>query len=228
MSAFEVRRIAVVVLVSVLTSSLAMGALLVPGGTLAPAAGAAPGGANNVFSSGALSFQSQDFPLNPNGTSFTGTLTTDVWTNYPGNPFTIGTPGALTFTYLLHNNGPDPLHRLVTTDFTGYNVDVQVNGDSPGVSPDSIDRDVSGKIVGWNFDAPPRLPAGSNSFLMIIHTSATRHVPALASVIDGATAPILSQGPALFVPEPAALGALAIAGSALLVGRRRSGFATRV
>src|SRR4051794_28907353 len=70
--------------------------LLPPGGSVVANPGLASGAATQVATTGAVAFQSQDFPVNPNGTSFTGTLNTRVWTNYPGNPFTGGTPGALT------------------------------------------------------------------------------------------------------------------------------------
>lgn len=195
---------------------------LAPAGTVAstPVAGP-PAGAIPVNST-TQNFASQDMPLNPNGTSFTGQLTSSVWANYPGNLFG---PGALTFTYLLTNNGPDSLHRLTTTNFAGYLTDVEhdIAFSSPaGIAASSVDRDVTGKIIGWNYDVNPRLPGGSISALLIIHSNATQYAPSLASVINSATAGVLSYGPAP-IPEPATLGALAgIVGLAVIARTRRA------
>jgi len=190
---------------------------LPPGGTVTTTQSAPPAGAT-LLASNAQNFVSQDMPLNPNGTSYTGSLTSNVFTNYPGSPFG---PGFLTFTYLLHNNGPDALHRLTTTNFAGYLAQVEDDAvTSPGgVIPSTVDRDVTGKIIGWNYDINPRLPAASTTAVLIIHTNATQFVPSLASVINSATAGVLSYGPAA-IPEPAALGALAGAMGLAVVARR--------
>jgi len=192
---------------------------LAPGGTVVTSQTAGPPvGAVHVDGT-VQNFASQDMPLNPNGTSFTGRLTSDVWTNYPGNLL-----GGLTFTYLLHNNGPDPLHRLVTTNFAGYQTSVEYDAVVvPGGLPsNTTDRDVTGKIIGWNYDLPPRLPAGTDTARLIIHTNAHQYVPSLASVINSATAGVLSFGPSP-IPEPAALGALAGIAGLAIVRRRRGG-----
>ena len=57
-------------------------------------------------------------------TSFSGSLRTRVYNNDPGNPFG---PTGLTFTFLLTNNGPDVLERLVTINYTGLLTDVGLN-----------------------------------------------------------------------------------------------------
>jgi hypothetical protein len=212
--------VAAALLTWVCSSARAVPIPLAPGGTVVTTQSAPPGGAA-LLASNSQNFASQDMPLNPNGTSYTGSLTSNVFTNYPGSPFG---PGFLTFTYKLSNNGPDSLHRLTTTNFAGYLVDVEHDAiSSPGIVSSSVDRDLSGKIVGWNYDVNPRLPAGTSTALLIVHTNATQYVPSLASTINSATAGVLSYGPAP-IPEPAALGALAgaVAVAGLARGRRKN------
>src|SRR4051812_42149903 len=69
---------------------------LAPNGSVIPTQSALPVGAVHVDGT-VQQFASQDAPVNPNGTSYTGVLQTDVWTNYPGN---LGV-GRLTFTFKL-------------------------------------------------------------------------------------------------------------------------------
>jgi hypothetical protein len=208
---------AVISIFITLFAAHARAAPLLPGGILTPPPlGASPAGAVHVDGT-VQAFSSQDMPLQPNGTSFTGVLTSDVWRAYPGNPFGAS---ALTFTFRLANNGPDPLHRLVTPDYSGFATDVGFDAVTvPGVAPHTADRDTSSSIIGWNYDLSPRLPAGSNSPRLIIHTNATQYTPSLASVINSATASALSFGPT--VPEPATLGLFAAAGALTLLPRRR-------
>lgn len=217
---FAVALVAVALLCWVSSTARAVPIPLNPGGTVTTTQSGNPAGAAQLAST-SQNFASQDMPLNPNGTSYTGNLTSKVFSNYPGNPF----PGGLTFTYLLSNNGPDALHRLTTTNFAGYQVDVEHDTafSSPtGLVPSTVDRDVTGKIIGWNYDLNPRLPAGSITALLIVHTNATQFVPSLASTINSATAGVLSYGPSP-VPEPASLGALAGAvGLAVLARGRRN------
>ena len=108
----------VVALALMTLSSSAMATLLNPGTTVAPGATASPAAAALVVDSGAQPFTSVD------GTSFSGTLRTQVYTNDAGNPFGLA---GLTFTYLLTNNGPDALERLVTVNFSQWSTDVGVN-----------------------------------------------------------------------------------------------------
>jgi hypothetical protein len=193
-------------------STNAMATLLAPGGTVAPGATASPGGAALVVDSGAQPFAAVD------ATSFSGTLRTQVYSNDAGNPFGVN---ALTFTFLLTNNGPDALERLVTISYTGYNIDVGVNAALvPGAVPLAVDRSANGKVIGWDYTGGPGVGPGGNSTLLVIHTNATQFVPVQNSVINGSVAVVASFGPAP-IPEPATLG---LAGIAMLglIARRRS------
>ncbi|MBC8107911.1 MAG: PEP-CTERM sorting domain-containing protein [Anaerolineae bacterium] len=189
-----------------------MATLLGPGATVAPGPTATPAGAALIVDSGAQPFTSVDT------VSFSGTLRTRVYSADPGNPF--GATG-LTFTFLLTNNGPDALERLVTINYGGYLTDVGVNlALVPGALPIAVDRSANGKVVGWDYTGGPGIGPGGNSTLLVIHTDATQFVPATNSVINGSVAVVPSFGP-LPIPEPASMG---LAGIALLglVARRRS------
>jgi len=194
-----------------LISTNAMAALLAPGTTIPPSPTASPTGATQLGDTGAVAFTSADL------TSFSGSLRTRVYNNDPGNPF--GATG-LTFTYLLTNNGPDALQRLVTINFTGLSTDVGVNPASvAGAPPTSIDRSVDGKTIGWDYTTSPGVTPGGNSVLLVAHTNALQFQNVTNSVINGSFATVASLGPA--VPEPATIG---LAGVAFLglVARRRS------
>ncbi len=191
-------------------SSNALATLLGPSGTVVPSPTGSPTGAALVVDSGAQPFNSVD------GSSFSGTLRTQVFTNDVGNPF--GLTG-LTFTYLLTNNGPDALERLVTVNFQGYQTDVSVNNVLvPGAIPVSVDRSANGRVVGWDYTGGPGIGAGGNSSLLVIHTDALQHVAVQNSVINGSVAVVASFGP-IPIPEPAALGLAGLAAFGMI--RRR-------
>jgi len=192
-------------------SSNAMATLLAPGATVAPSPTASPTGAALIVDSGLKPFASVD------GTSFSGTLRTRVYNNDPGNPF--GATG-LTFTFLLTNNGPDALERLVTINYTGLLTDVGINQAAvAGAAPVAVDRSLAGKVVGWDYTGSPGVTPGGNSTLLVLHTNALLFATVNNSIINGSVASVSSFGPA--VPEPATLGLAGIAFLGL-VARRRS------
>ena len=112
--------------------------------------------------------------------------------------------------------------RVTVSEFNGFGVDVSaflINGSS--VPPSSAERDLTGDVVGFNYSNPPlglgQIPPGGNSSLLVVHTNAPFYQQGLLSVIDGTTATVQSLVP---LPEPAALGVLAVAGLALVRRRR--------
>lgn len=193
--------------------SRAVAVPLPPGGSVVPGAAAPPGGAIHVDST-LQQFASQDAPLNPNGTSFTGSLQSDVWMGYPGNPL-----GGLTFTYILSNNGPDRLDRLTVSDFTGYGTDVGMDATVGTVPAVLADRDLSGQTVIWQFGNVPGLTAGTASFRLVVHTNASQYTASLAGILNGAPASALSFGPSP-IPEPVTLAGLAVLGLGIVARRR--------
>ncbi|CAN5640782.1 hypothetical protein BH09PLA1_BH09PLA1_09900 [soil metagenome] len=197
-----------------LLSDSAMATLLSPGATVAPGNTQSPNGASLIVDSQPRPFVSVD------GTSFSGTLRTRVYTNDPGNPFGAN---ALTFTYLLANNGPDALERLVTLSFRGYQVDVGVNntpanGGVGGELPVSVDRSVTGKVVGWDWSGGSGVVAGGNSTLLVLHTNGIVFEPVTNVIINGSVATVSSFSP--YFPEPTSMAVLSVATLGLLARRR--------
>lgn len=193
-------------------SSQAHGAALVPGSVLIPAAAEAdPVGATLVTSTGPVAFSVPG--------SFTGKLTTSVYSGDTSNPY----PGGLTFTYLIENDASsaNSIGRLTVGQFLGFATDgsYQTPVVAPAVAPASIDRNVSGDVVGFNFVPTPVDPAtgflspGISSALLVVQTDATGYAPSLANLIDGGVTSVASLGP---VPEPSTI--LLVLGSLATVG----------
>jgi hypothetical protein len=133
--------------------------------------------------------------------------------------------GTLDFYYQVTNDATSvtSLSRESSTSFLGYATAVayRVDGGSlpggvfgnatPGIIPITADRDSSATTVGFDFGpAPPgtRIPPGTVSAIMAISTNATGFSPGDATVIDGGAATVAAFqpfGPALTVPEPAAM-----------------------
>ena len=79
-----------------------------------------------------------------------------------------------------------------------------------------------GAVVTWFFLGGAKVAPGTDSELLVIRTNAPSYdIFQLASVIDGASVDVGTIGPSntLISPEPASIGAIAIAG--VLLGRRR-------
>lgn len=198
MKLFSYMRLAACVALAVVASfaTQAHGAALVPGSVLIPSAAEAdPVGATLVFTTGAVPFSVPG--------SFTGTLTTSVYSGDTSN-----TLGGLTFTYLVTNDASsaNSIGRLTVGEFASFATDGSYQVPTTAVAPASIDRNVSGDVVGFNFVPTPVDPLtgfltpGSSSSLLVVQTDAPAYLPSLANLIDGGVTSVASLGPA--VPEP--------------------------
>lgn len=190
------------------SAALVQAAPLNTGGTLFPAPGEPdPVGAALVISSGPLGFASANY---------TGTLTSNVYTNDASNPFGLG---ALTFTYLVADDASsiNSLERLTVNGYTGWLTDASWQTSSTGVVPTLIDRG-SADVVGFSFAGfgPGVILPGQHSALLVVQTNATTYTGTIASVQDGTIAQVATYSPA---PEPATLALTAM--GLLAVARRR-------
>jgi|SRR5688572_4405388 hypothetical protein len=205
------RLLGVCAAVLLLAGTTAHAALLNTGTTLFPA----PAEANP--SPGATQVTSITVPFASPG-AFTGSLTSTVFTNDTTNPFG---SNRLTFVYQLSNAAAsnNVLARLVLDSFGGFQADASYQTGT-GVAPTLIDRltnpDIGFSFLGGGTNPGPLRP-GDTSARLVVQTNATLFGASNGSVIDGAQVNVSALGP--FVPEPASLGVIALAGLALI--RRR-------
>ncbi len=186
----------------------ARGAALVPGSVLIPgAAEPDPVGATLLFTTGAVPFAVPG--------SFSGTLTASVYDPDPSNPL-----GGVTLTYLISNDAAsaNSIGRFTVDGYSGWGTDGSYQTPVAGVAPASIDRNVSGDVIGYNF-VPTGAPAtgflipGGSSALLVVQTDAPDYTTsALGSFIDGGVTSIPTLAP---VPEPSTI-ALVLGGLASL------------
>jgi hypothetical protein len=196
---FSYIRLAACVALAVLAcvAPSARGAVLVPGSVLIP-------GAAEPDPVGGTLVTSTTVPFTVPG-SFSGSLTSSV---YSGD--TTNTLGGLTFTYLLSNDAAssNSIGRMTVGDFGGFATDGSYQTPPAGVAPASIDRNVSGDVVGYNFVPTPVDPAtgflapGSSSALLVVQTDAPDYADSLANLIDGGVTSVASLGP---IPEPSTM-----------------------
>ena len=76
--------------------------------------------------------------VNFSALTFSGTLTSKVWSGDTSNPH-----GGLTFTYELSNNlvSADPIDRFTLSSYAGFLVDASYNG--PGIVPTAVQRNAA-------------------------------------------------------------------------------------
>jgi hypothetical protein len=133
-------------------------------------------GATLLQSTGAIPFASLVDP-----SAYSGTLTSAVYTNDPGNSF-----GAnrLTFTFLLSNNANsrDAIERFVANNYVGLQVDAAVNAAGGGRSPSTADRQATGISIGFDYTNTLPIAPGTSSTLLVLHTNATQFVPVTNSI----------------------------------------------
>jgi hypothetical protein len=143
--------------------------------------------------------------------SFSGTLTTEVISGDTTNAL-----GGLTFTYLITNDvsSANSIGRMSVTSFDAFVTDSNYQVPANGVAPASIDRNVSGDVIGFNFVPTALDPAsgflapGMSSVLLVVQTNAAGYSQGVANFIDGGVATATTIVP---IPEPGSV-ALALSG----------------
>lgn len=216
----EARILALMFSLSVIASTPAVAATLLPGQTLLVPGELGPTGGTLEPGTG--------LPVPFAAATFSGTLTSSVISGDPSNPY-----GGLTFTYLLSNSAlsPNYIARITVDGYAGFLTDGSYQVTSPGVPPTLIDRSSgSGDVIGFTFINPLPVGIGSgvlnpgfSSTLLVVHTNATNFTTTMASIIDGSVTSALTFRP---VPEPSALallgiGSIAISALRLLAPRKR-------
>lgn len=153
--------------------------------------------------------------VNFSALTFSGTLTSKVWSNDASNPH-----GGLTFTYELSNNqsSADPIDRFTLSSYSGFLVDASYFG--AGIVPTAVTRNSAGNQISFNFSGVVEgiLVQGASSPVLILQTDSTVWQDSIAGVINSSTVNVATFAP-LTVPEPTT-AALVVLG-ALTLGLRR-------
>jgi hypothetical protein len=207
---------AVICLLSFTASSAA---LLPIGGVLFPApVGPAPTG---TIAAGPL-------VSNFSAPTFTGVLTSEVFTNDPTNPFGLND---MTFVYQILNTSANPaadIARMTVGDFTGFQTDAYFVPRSGNLDPAYFDRP-SASTVGISFAPIPLgsgvIFSGQTSDLLVVHTDSKVFDVTHPSLIDSTTT---NNGPLSYAPttnipspEPSTLVLAGLAALGLFVAARR-------
>ena len=203
-----------------LTSVASSSATLLPiGGVLFPA----PSGPNPTGTVVAGPLVS-----NFSAPTFTGVLTSEVFTNDPTNPFGLSD---YTFVYQILNTSANPaadIARLTVGDFTGFQTDAYFVPRSGNLDPAYFDRP-SASTVGISFAPIPLgtgvILSGQTSDLLVVHTDSTKFDVTRPSLIDSTTT---NNGPLSFAPttnipspEPSTLVLAGLAALGLFAATRR-------
>jgi hypothetical protein len=196
---------------SIAVASQVSASVLAPSGNIAAAATAAdPTTGSLIISTGPTLFSAP---------TFSGTLTESVWQESPSaNPL-----GGLTFTYRLSTNtgaGFTSIERVTGFNFSGFSTDATyLLTTGSDQAPSGFTRNGSGSVVGFDFDPPAvSFDPGESTAMVVIRTNAVGYTAGSINIIDGSSTSVPGFAP---IPEPAAIGLLALGAGALLLRRRR-------
>lgn len=189
---------------------------LAPGDVLFPVPTEANTGGNRVAA------QSDDFFV-PD--SLYGFAYGHVFRNVPANPF-----GGLTFVYFIQNIGIGAeyhsIGRFTADGFAGFRVDASYETPTNDIAPASIDRQMSGNVIAWDFfpsgadDDTGFLAPATKTARLIVHTDAQTFHRDLGAgfIINGSVVRVNLPRPV--VPEPSSAMLAFLCAATLFLVRR--------
>ena len=162
----------------------------------------------STLGNGSSAPPSPRFPTGPviasiiNNTITTPTFTVTYSEWVMADPFNTWCAGCLDFVFQFTNNGGDSNERFSMYNYAGFLIDV---GTNPfGIhDPTTIDRSISGPVIGFNFPASDQISTGQTTPLLVIETNALYYTTGYASAQDGTAGYGFAYAPA--VPEPSSL-----------------------
>ena len=140
------------------------------------------------------------------GTILTPTFTDSYSEWVYSDPGNTQCGGCLDFVYQFTNNGPHANERFSMYSFAGYLADVGTNVFGTH-DPTSIDRSLSGAVIGFNYLAADEIAPGQTTPLLVIETNAQTFTNGFLSAQDGTAGYAVAYSPAA-VPEPSSLALL--------------------
>jgi PEP-CTERM motif-containing protein len=190
------------VLVFSLAVPLLHATVLPAGGSVLPSS-LMPGGVLDATTSGTITTP-----------TFSASYTQWVYSD-PGNTWCAG---CLDFVYQYTNLSGDGLGRFTMYDFANSGVvwKLDVGVDPLGMhDPATVDRNLSGSVVGFNYEAGDEIDPGQTTPLLVIETNATSFdFKGFLSAQDGTAGYATAYEPNSVVPEPSSLGLI---GTGLMV-----------
>ena len=188
----------------VIATPVAHGAIL-NNGDIGPPSFLVPGGTLLASMSGKITTQ-----------SFSTSYETWVYSD-PNNTFCAG---CLDFVYQFTNHGPDVNERFTMFNFlNGMKVDAGYDPGKPGQPPITVNRSLSGEVIGFNYNAKDDLDPGKTTSLLVIEVNATKFTKGFVTAQDGTAgfaAAFQPAGTLFVIPEPSTLSLLG--GGLLFVG----------
>jgi hypothetical protein len=163
--------------------------------------------------------------------TFNAEVTSTVYANSTNNPFTLSTPGALTFVYQITVTGPPgaEVDRLNISSFAAAMTDVGYNTTSGTILPSLLARGLSGSVDTVSFIFPNgsapygAILVGDTTALLVINTNSTSYSPTFAFLQDGSngfTPSYAVFAPMFATPEPASIVLMVLGmGGVLVMGR---------